>query len=474
MFDRDRRLFAKPRSAEGDETSSPTAKPRSHRFGKEDAGPAPAVETKAAPSSAVADQSNASAVAAFEQAEKQYAAKDYRGALVGYTTAWEASVIPAGERGQVAYDIAQCHRMLRHNDAAIAWYQSALASGGVEARRMEIDAHIKAMEAYADANISANAKFLEGEEHMKTKQYAKAAAAYLAAWEAPDLSNDQRGSLAVNRAQCLKLLGDTDGAIIWFELALSIGGPSVDASRATLEDILGGLRGAAPDGDKEHMRAKAGAKAEAKSEARFTQAEALYRKGAWSKSAAAYLDVWETAVVTAENRGSIAYNVAQCYRHEEHFGKAITWYELALKSGGPLVEPIRPTIEANLATAKQKFEAGETKAASKEDAAGKTAVRAQRSDEARKTFEAAEAAYQAADYVTAIALYKEVWETNLAEQGTIAFNIGQAYKKLGRSPQALAWYEDALAEGAFEPALEEIVVNIINDLRQQIGLAPRE
>ena len=57
---------------------------------------------------------------------------------------------------------------------------------------------------------------------------------------------------------------------------------------------------------------------------------------------------------------------------------------------------------------------------------------------------------------------------------SLKFNIGQAYKKLGRSPQALAWYEDALAEGAFEPALEEIVVNIINDLRQQIGLAPRE
>lgn len=473
MFDRDRRLFAKPKSSEGDETS---AKPRSRRFGKEDAGPAPAAETKAAPSSAVADQSNAAAVAAFEAAEKKYPAKDYAGALIGYTTAWEASVIPEGDRGQVAYNIAQCHRMLRHNEQAIAWYNSALSSGGVEARRVEIAGHIKAMEAYADANVSANAKFLEGEDWMKAKQYAKAAAAYLEAWEQPDLSNDQRGSLAVNRAQCLKLLGDTDGAILWFELGISIGGPSVDASRATIEDILAELRGAAPDGDKEHTRAKAKteAKAEAKAEARFTQAEALYKKGAWSKAAAAYLEVWETSVVTAENRGSVAFNVGQCYRHDEHFGKAITWYELALKSGGALVDEIRPTIEANLAAVKQRFEAGETKAASKEDAAGKTAVRAQRSDEARKTFEAAEAAYQGADYVTAIALYKEVWETNLAEQGVIAFNLGQAYKKLGRIPQALAWYEDALAEGAFEPAAAEIVVGIINDLRQQIGLAPKE
>ena len=474
MFDRDRRLFAKPRSSEGDDSAGPTAKPRSHRFGKEDAGPAPATETKAAPSSAVADQSNAAAVAAFDGAEKKYAAKDYAGALAGYTIAWEASVIPEGDRGQVAYDIAQCHRMLHHNEQAMAWYRSALASGGVEERRAEIDAHLKALDAYADADVSANAKFLEGEKWMKSKQYAKAAAAYLAAWEEPDLTDDKRGPLAVNRAQCLKLLGEKEGAIIWFELALSIGGPSVDASRATIEDILGELRGAADaDADKQHPRAKAEAKAEAKSEARFTQAEALYKKGAWSKAAAAYLDVWETAVVTAENRGSIAYNVGQCYRHDEHYGKAITWYQLALTSGGPLVDEIRPTIEANLAAVKKKFEAGETKAASKEDAAQKSEVRAQRSDETRQTFEAAEAAYQANDFVTAVALYKEVWETNLAEQSLIAFNIGQCYRKLGKIPQALSWYEDALARGAFDPATREDVLKIMNALRQQIGLAPK-
>lgn len=468
MFDRDRRLFAKEKTPGVDDTTAdPAAKHRSNRFGKGDVqSTSTAADTAQTTSSVTADQSNAAAVAAFDEAEKKYAAKDFKGALKGYTMAWEASVIPAGDRGQVAFDIAQCHRMLKNYDQAIVWYQSALASGGVEARRVEIEGHIKAMESYAEAEVGANAKFLEGEKLMAAKQYAKAAAAYLEAWEQPDLSKDQRGSLAVNRAQCLKLLGETDNAVTWYELALQIGGPMVEAVRPDIEQILVGLRGSEPDADKTK---KAGVKAEAKAEARFEQAEVLFRKGSWTKAAAAYLDVWETSAVTAENRGSVAYNVAQCYRHEGEYGKAITWYELALTSGGPLVESIRPTIQENLTAAKQKFEAGETKAASKSDAEGKSAVRATRSDDARKTFEAAEAAYATHDYVTALALYKEVWESNLASQGELAFNIGQCYRYLHQVPQAIAWYESALAEGRFDADTAKIVTELVGKLRRQVG-----
>src|SRR5262249_6528319 len=156
----------------------------------------------------------------------------------------------------------------------------------------------------------------------------------------------------------------------------------------------------------------------AKAKKFFEEAEAFYKKKQYANAAEKYKLAYQNA--TGDQRGSIAFNVAQSYRLSNKFPPAAVWYQKALDLGGPSVNQYRDEIEQRIA-----------------EMLGEARKDPKTLGEAQMLFEQAQMAYDDGDYAKAEPLYKEAYERSGLPG--IAFNIAQCCRLGGKYGDAKDW-----------------------------------
>src|SRR5262249_25598184 len=125
----------------------------------------------------------------------------------------------------------------------------------------------------------------------------------------------------------------------------------------------------------------------------FEKADALYQGEQFAKAAEQYRSAYQLA--DSDQRGPIAFNIAQSYRLAKNFPSAVVWYQKALDIGGAGVNQYRDEIEQRLAQMQ-----GEMKKHPETGPDGENI------GEAKMLFEEAQIAYDEHDYAKAEPLYK--------------------------------------------------------------------
>jgi tetratricopeptide (TPR) repeat protein len=208
----------------------------------------------------------------FAAAEKAYASGAFLAALEGYMAVWSGGRLASDQKGDVAFDVAQCHRRMGSLVDASVWYKVALdkgLSGGPhekEARALlaEVEGGLQAAiadpkaaekakaakgtgkarqpvgEKPADPVAAAEAKFIEATDLYEHGYFDAAAELYVAIYHDPAMSAAIRGNIAYNLAQCFRQLGEVGPAVRWYQAAL--GYAEMQGHRAAIEEHLDKLR----------------------------------------------------------------------------------------------------------------------------------------------------------------------------------------------------------------------------------------
>src|SRR5262245_39227970 len=102
---------------------------------------------------------------------------------------------------------------------------------------------------------------------------------------------------------------------------------------------------AAPEAQAVHSKMDAAPAEDGQAQAKkfFEEADALYKKKQYAKAAEQYRLAYRSA--NGDQRGAIAFNVAQALRLSNSFPSAAVWYQKALTLGGPTVSKYRDAIE---------------------------------------------------------------------------------------------------------------------------------
>lgn len=303
----------------------------------------------------------------YELAERLYNAGDFAEALGHYDACRR---LEPSQSGVLSFNMAQCLRRLGRNGEAAVLYEAALASGDpvVAANKEEVQAHLaetsgravkEAIAAPATESEHDRKMFDAAEQAYRAKNFTAALEGYMAVWEDKGLTNDKRGPIAYNIAQCHRLLGSTVDASVWYKVALGSGmasspqGKEIEARIAELEASLkplladpralengkgkGSKRGAAKDKPVDTT---------ADARTKHEQASDLYAQGYYDAAADLYVEVYHDPAVDKALRGAIAYNLAQCFRMLGQATLAVRWYETALKHSE--MEAHRADIEEHL------------------------------------------------------------------------------------------------------------------------------
>jgi tetratricopeptide (TPR) repeat protein len=198
--------------------------------------------------------------------------------------------------------------------------------------------------------------------------------------------------------------------------------------------------------------------AEAQAKQFFEEAEALYQKKQYADAAEKYQSAYQLA--GADQRGSLAFNIAQSLRRAKSFPYAAAWYEKALALGGSGVSANRATIEELLAEVRGEMKKNPEKGPDGEDVG-----------EAKMLFQQAEIAYAERDYAKAEPLYKQAYSRS--NQSAIMFNIGQCCRKQGKHADAKYWYRTYLDKVPDSPH-KAVVEELLAELKQKVPDAPKE
>ncbi len=305
----------------------------------------------------------------FAAAQAAYTAHRYLQAATWYHEVYGMKDVTADQKGSISFNLAQCHRMLGNPADAARWYRICLDSGSTAAStyRGEIETRLAEMNASkleGDKAPATDAGPVTGDSRQvfeaATKLYAgggflSALALYLKVAEDKSLGDAALSGIAFNIAQCYRLTGQSLDALGWYQRALALGG--VEAYRAEIERRIAEAEAAlVPEartdkkskGPKSTKKPKAAKAKDPIQEARdlFSYAQDLYEQGYHEGAADAYLEVYYHPGLTDVIKSRVAFNLAQCFRLTNQPRLAITWYEMALKSGG--VEEYRKEIERHL------------------------------------------------------------------------------------------------------------------------------
>ncbi|MBT9558513.1 MAG: tetratricopeptide repeat protein [Myxococcales bacterium] len=274
---------------------------------------------------------------AFVAASAAFAAGDYEVALASYCEAW-TDLKTTDKAGFTAYNIAQCLRMLGHPIDAGTWYETALATGHIEAYRAEAMAHVtagrraagaKAAEAElaamglekpaagsTDPRGKSRSNFQTAQAAYTKGDWATAAEHYVQAWLDPKSTGD-RSAMAFNMAQCYRKMGDFAKAAAWYTTCMTEPGEAKIRYGAEIETKLA------------ECQAAAGLKTD-DARSTFEGAQSDYAAGNYTKALDAYLAVYRSPAISPGTRAGSAFNIAQCFRFTGNHAAAVTWYRLSI------------------------------------------------------------------------------------------------------------------------------------------------
>jgi tetratricopeptide (TPR) repeat protein len=272
-----------------------------------------------------------------------------------------------------------------------------------------------------DSQAQAKKLFEEADALYKKKQYAKAAAQYRLAYQSAN--GDQRGAIAFNVAQAFRLSNSFPSAAVWYQKALTLGGPTVSKYREEIEQRLAEMQGET----KKHF--KPGPDGEDLGEAQmlFEEAQIAYDDHDYAKAEPLYKEAYARS-----NRAPILFNIAQACRLGGKYGDAKYWYREYLKKEPK--SPYKAEVEERIEEMKKK-----APDVPKDGDAGSI-------DDAKKKFEQADRLYKAGKYSEAADLYAEVYYDPAVAfaRGQVAFNMGQCMRLTGKKASAVEWYKKAL------------------------------
>jgi tetratricopeptide (TPR) repeat protein len=172
-------------------------------------------------------------------------------------------------------------------------------------------------------------------------------------------------------------------------------------------------------------------------EQKFEQAETAYRSGDYTSA----IRLYEASLAMAPEMVVLNYNIAQCYRLLDDYGKALTYYRLyiSLESSGPYARKARKFI-SNLEGLLQPFET-------------------------------AQRLYAEGDYASAAIWYTRMLDSVSGEHhGLMLYNLGQCNRNLKRNAAALRFYEDCLLELSDKSPFYAKAEKWIADLRASLGV----
>ena len=266
------------------------------------------------------------------------------------------------------------------------------------------------------------AKFFEKAEKLyKKKQYAKAAEQYRLSYQ--NAGADQRGAIAFNVAQSYRLAKSFPSSAVWYQKALTLGGPIVSKYREEIEGRLAEMQGETkkkfvPGPDGQDL---------GEAQILFEEAQIAYEEGDYAKAIPLYKQAYHRS-----NAAPICFNIAQACRLGGKHADAKYWYREYLK----LVpkSPYKTEVEERIEELKKK-----APDLPKEGDAGST-------EGAKEKFEKADALYKAADYDKAADLYVDIFHDPAVAfaRGQMAFNMGQCMRLTGKKASAVEWYKKAL------------------------------
>jgi tetratricopeptide (TPR) repeat protein len=288
----------------------------------------------------------------------------------------------------------------------------------------------------ADDTVAQAKKFFEqAQTFYKKKQYAKAAEHYRLAYQSAGA--DQRGSIAFNVAQALRLSNSFPAAAVWYQKALALGGPLVSKYREEIEQRIAEMQG------ETKKNFQPGPEGEDLGEAQmlFEEAQMAYADGDYAKAIPLYKQAYSRS-----NKPPICFNIAQACRLAGQHADAKYWYREYLRLEPK--SPYKTEVEERIAELKKKVPD-----APKEDS----------TDDAKKKFEEADRLYKAGDYDKAADLYALVYHDPAVAfaRGQMAFNMGQCMRLTGKKRSAVEWYKKALEFlPADNPYREEIAGHI--------------
>lgn len=274
----------------------------------------------------------------------------------------------------------------------------------------------------AEDTVAQAAKFFEKAQKLyKQKKYAKAAEQYRLSYQ--NAGADLRGAIAFNVAQSYRLAKSFPPSAVWYQKALTLGGPSVSQYREEIEGRLAEMQG------ETKKKYKPGPDGQDLGEAQilFEEAQIAYEDGDYAKAIPLYKQAYHRS-----NLPDICFNIAQACRLGGKHADAKYWYREYLR-----LEPksaYKKEVEERIEEMKKK-----APDLPKDGDAGST-------DDAKKKFEKADALYKAAEYDKAADLYVEIYHDPAVAfaRGQMAFNMGQCMRITGKKASAVEWYKIAL------------------------------
>ena len=447
--------------AEGNEPEEPDGgpPPDSGRFLNPFAEDEPAApETSAEPgkddATFPAPAAGAEAQKIFEEAEALYKKKKYAEAAGKYQAAYK--IASADQRGSLAFNIGQAYRLAKKFPYAVAWYEKALAIGvaghdeKIEALLAEVQGKMqKKPERGPDGEDVGKAKMLfqQAEIAYGERDYAKAETLYKKAYACSG-----QDALMFNIAQSCRYGGKHADAKYWYSEYLK----KVPNSehKAVVEELLEELKKKVPDSPKS---GDAGAAADVQKI--LDEAEALYKKRQYAEAAETFRSAYKSA--GADQRGSLAFKIAQAYRLAKSYPFAAVWYQKALAIGGSGATEFREQIEELLAEVQ-----GEMKTNPEKGPDGKDV------GEAKMLYQEAEIAYAERDYAKAEALYKQSYARS--NQAAICFNIAQSCRLGGKHADAKYWYRQYLKKVPKSPHKTLIEEELLVELKKKAPDPPKK
>jgi tetratricopeptide (TPR) repeat protein len=359
----------------------------------------------------------------YQEAEIAYGEGDYAKAVALYKQAYFRS-----NSAGLLFNIAQaCRKAGQHADAKY-WYREYLKKVPDSPHKAVVEELIEKMkekvpdppkEGSTDDD-QARAIFEEAEALFKKKQYAEAAEKYQAAYKIAD--PERRGSLAYNIAQSYRHAKNFPFAAVWYEKALSLGGPTVSEYRAAIEEHLAAVRG------EMKKQPERGPEGEDLGEAKmlFQEAEIAYGEGDYAKAVALYKQAYSRS-----NKPDLIFNIAQACRKGGQYADAKYWYRQYLEKVPG--SPHKAVVEELIEKMKEKVD-------DPPDLASE--------DDAREKFEQAERLYKIKMYSEAADLYVDVYYDPAVAfaRGEMAFNLGQCMRQTGNTASAVEWYKKALEQ----------------------------
>ncbi len=275
-------------------------------------------------------------------------------------------------------------------------------------------------ESAADSEAQAQQAFNEAETLYHQGEYDQAADQYYASYKSAN--TDQRGSLAYNAAQANRRAKKFSYALVWYQKALTLGGPDIEEHRAEIEQHIAEMQ------EEMQKNPATGPDGESLGEAMtlYQEAEIAYAERDFAGAVALYKQAYSRS-----NEPALLFNIAQASRNAGKYGDAKYWYREFLKQMPD--SPDRAFVDERIEEMKQKVP--DPPEADGEEAAAS----------AEEKFQQAEQLYKTGNYDQAADLYAEVYHDPAVAfaRGEMAFNMGQCMRNLGNTSSAVAWYRKA-------------------------------